>query len=210
MEEGDDVPESTRDGGPAPWPAGTACPLCVAHPVSDATFHFELGELGDHAHPAQGRDAGAGGPKTTGLTALVRCRCCPACRRRVVAVARLRWAALPFVAIGMLAWPLSFASSLPSRLWGIDRLETAMLSTLVCAFVIGVPLVLVDHANRSMRRNLESSWLFRRVKERAPLHADVHAHARAHDGAASRDHWKLLADAPRTAVVIDASEILRG
>lgn len=204
-EEGDVAPQS-RDGAPAPWPAGTACPLCLAHPVTDATFHFELGDphpRAPHEHVHE-RDASASALDPTGIArpALVRGRCCAVCRRRVVTLARLRWGALPFVALGMLAWPLSFASDLPFRLWGIGRLEMAMLSTLLCAFVIGIPLLLVDHANRSMRKNLETSWLFRRVRERL-------LPGRPHD-AASREHWRLHADAPRAVTVVEATDLLRG
>lgn len=210
MEEGELAP-ATRGGvpAPAPWPAGTACPLCLEHPVSDATFHFELGEHEVSPGPPTRHGSlpppavqAARSAVTSGASPLVRCRCCATCHGRVVTLARLRWGALPFVAVGMLAWPLSFASGLPFRLWGIGRLEMAMLATLVCAFVIGVPLFLVDHANRSMRRNLETSWLFRRVRERV-------SPGRPHD-AASREHWRLLARAPASASVVDATELLRG
>lgn len=209
MEEGELAP-TTRAGAPAPWPAGSACPLCLEHPVSDATFHFELGDheasqgtpMRHGSRPPPAAHAPTLTTSAGGASPLVRCRCCATCHGRVVTLARLRWGALPFVAVGMLAWPLSFASGLPFRLWGIGRLEMAMLATLVCAFVIGVPLFLVDHANRSMRRNLETSWLFRRVRERV-------SPGRPHD-AASREHWRLLARAPATAPVIDATELLRG
>jgi hypothetical protein len=190
VEDGDVAP-ARRDGAPAPWPAGTACPLCLVQPVSDATFHFELAEAASPSNAA-----------SSGSPTIVRCRCCGACRRRVVTLVRLRWGALPLVAAGMLAWPLSFASDLPFRLWGIERLEFAMVATLVCAFVVGVPLSVVDHANRWMRRNLETSWLFRRVKEGA-------ARGEPHHGAASRDTWRLLAEAPARATVVEASDLLR-
>ena len=104
----------------------------------------------------------------------------------------------------MLLWPLALVSDLPLRLFGLGRLEGLMLSTLVCAVLVGVPLVLVDRASRTMRRNLEKSWLFRRVHERIgpPLEGVA-----AEPGTA-QEHWRLLADAPASAVVIEASELL--
>lgn len=101
----------------------------------------------------------------------------------------------------MLLWPLALVSDLPLRVFGLGKLEGVMLSTLVCAILVGVPLVLVDRASRSMRRNLEKSWLFRRVQERVGPN-EVAA-------AVPQDHWRLLADAPPSAVVIEAIELLR-
>lgn len=189
IEDGDVAP-APREGTPAPWPAGTACPLCLVGPVSDATFHLEIAA---GAPPGAARRASA-------LT-FVRCRCCGSCRRRVVTLARLRVGALPIVGVGMLVWPLSLATDLPFRLWGIDRIEVAMLSTLVCAVVVGVPLFLLDHANRSMRRNLERSWLFRRVRERV-------SPVPARESVVGRDDWRLLAGAPRGATAVDATELV--
>jgi len=180
-----------RDGAPAPWPAGTACPLCVTGSVSDATFHFEL--------PIP---QGASPPGGIARWMTVRCRCCEDCRGRVVGLRRLRSGALPLVALGMLLWPLALVSDLPLRAFGLGKLEGVMLSTLVCAVLVGVPLVLVDRASRSMRRNLEKSWLFRRVQERVGAIGVAGA-------VAPQEHWRLLADAPASAVVIEAVELLR-
>jgi hypothetical protein len=177
-----------RDGTPAPWPDGTRCPLCLCEDVSAATFHFEI-EKAERAG-----------------VVTVRCRCCDACRRRVVNLGRLRAAVLPLVVLGTVAWPLSVVSSLPMRMLGLDRLGSAMLTTLLCAVLVGVPLVFVDRANRVLRKNLETSWLFRRLRARVQPAASA-PHQSDH---APNDHWKVLADPSSTAVVVEATELLRG
>jgi len=176
-----------RDGSPAPWPDGTRCPLCLAHDVSAAAFHFEIEKA-----------AGAG-------MVTVRCRCCDACRRRVIDLGRLRAAVLPLVVLGTVAWPLSVVSSLPMRMLGLERLESAVLTTLLCALLVGVPLLFVDRANRALRRNLETSWLFRRLRARLQPAASA---AKEPDHAPN-DHWKVLADPPSSAVVVEATDLLR-
>jgi hypothetical protein len=176
-----------RDGTPAPWPDGTRCPLCLAEEVSAATFHFEI-------------EKGAGAGVVT-----VRCRCCDACRRRVMNLGRLRAAVLPLVVLGTVAWPMSVVSSLPMGVLGVSRLESVMLTTLLCAVLVGIPLVFVDRANRSLRKNLETSWLFRRLRARLQPAASA---PQEHDHAPN-DHWKVLADPPSSAVVIEATDLLR-
>ncbi len=174
-----------RDGTPAPWPDGTRCPLCLARDVSSSSFHFEIENTAAERWVT------------------VRCRCCDACRERVRSLGFLRAAVLPFVVLGTVAWPLLMVSSLPMRMLAVSRLESIMLSTLLCAVLAGVPLVFVDRANRSLRRNLESSWLFRRVRAR------VRPVPQLTTGSAPSDHWKVLADAPASAVVIEATDLLR-
>lgn len=182
-----------RDGTPAPWPDGTRCPLCLAHDVTAATFHFEIEKTA-----AEGEGDAPG-------SVTVRARCCEACRQRVLHLGRLRLAVLPIVVLGTLAWPLSIVSTLPMRLLGLERLGTVMVTTLLCALVVGVPLVFLDHANRSLRKNLEASWLFRRVRARIqPLATPSDGQGRV-----PNDPWKVLADPPSSAVVIEATELLR-
>lgn len=181
----DNTAPPRHDAAPAPWPDGTRCPLCLAHDVSSSSFHFEI-------------EKSAAEKWVT-----VRCRCCDECRQRVQSLGFLRMALLPLVVIGTVAWPLLMVSSLPMRLLAMSRLESIMLSTLLCAVLVGVPLVIVDRANRSLRSNLEASWLFRRVRARvrpAPVPTTE---------SAPNDHWKVLADAPPSAVVIEATDLLR-
>jgi hypothetical protein len=169
-----------RDGAPAPWPDGSACPLCLVRDVSAATFHFEIG-------------------KTT-----VRCRCCDECRTRVTGLVRRRTVLFPLVLAGTLAWPLALITDFPMRLLAIGRLEAVMSTTLVCAVLVAVPLVLLDRGNRNLRANLETSWLFRRLRARVPQPATPSGPDAPHD-----DHWKVFADAPASAEVLDAIDLLR-
>ena len=175
-----------RDGTPAPWPDGTRCPLCLAHDVSSSTFAFEIEKAAAERWVT------------------VRCRCCDECRQRVQSLGRLRTVVFPLVVLGTLAWPLSVVSTLPMRLLSLTKLESIMLSTLVCAVVVGFPLILVDRANRSLRKNLETSWLFRRVRARVKPAA-----APTPQGQGPSDHWRVLADPPASAVVIEATDLLR-
>jgi hypothetical protein len=178
-----------RDGTPAPWPDGTRCPLCLAHDVTGATFHFEIEKTGK-----EGESEAAGW-----LT--VRARCCEQCRRRVLHLGQMRLAVLPIVVLGTIAWPLSLVSTLPMRLLGLERLEMLMVTTLLCALVVGVPLVLLDHANRSLRKNLETSWLFRRIRTRVQRAVSKER--------APNDHWRVLPKARESAIVVEATELLR-
>lgn len=177
---------------PAPWPAGTACPLCLHGEISSATFFVEIAGIASDVNEAVLHD---GRRWTT-----VRCRCCDPCQRRIARVAALRLAALPLVAVGMLSWPVSLATDYPLREWGLGRLEVAMISTLLCAIVVGIPLLLVDRAGRATRKNFETSWLFRRMKERVALPASEHL---------DHQNWKLLAVPPSSAHVVEATDLLR-
>jgi hypothetical protein len=181
-----------RDGTPAPWPDGTRCPLCITRDVTASTFHFEIEKTG--------RDGGEG-KATAPRWLTVRARCCDECQSRVHRLGRTRLAVLPVVTLGTLAWPLSILSPLPMRLLGLDRLGAIMMATLLCAVVVGVPLLFVDHANRSLRKNLETSWLFRRIRSRVQKAVPV--------GHVPNDHWRLLSAASTRAVVVDATELLR-
>ena len=113
----------------------------------------------------------------------------------------MRLAVLPVVTLGTVAWPLSILSPWPMRLFGLDRLGTIMMATLLCAVVVGVPLIFVDHANRVLRKNLETSWLFRRIRSRVQKAAS--------EGHVPNDHWRLLSSPSASAVVVDATELLR-
>jgi len=178
-----------RDGTPAPWPDGTRCPLCLAHDVSAATFHFEIEKTGSET------------PGGVARWLTVRARCCDDCRRRVLRLGRVRRAVLPIVALGTVAWPLSIVSTLPMRLLGLDRLGAVMMTTLLCAVLVGAPLVLLDYANRSLRKNLEASWLFRRIRTRVQTAVA--------DGHVPNDNWRLLPSASPSAIVVEATELLR-
>ena len=185
--------ETVEDVGPpegsaaAAWPAGTSCPLCMSCPVSEATFHLEVAKVG----------SGAGGSHQEWRD--VRCRCCDACRARVDATSRLRWTALPLSAIGTVGWVLALVSDAPLRVLGVEKLGVVVLATLLCAFVVGVPLVMLDRANSNVRRTLETSWLLRQVQTRL-------GHV---DGALPPEQWRVVAEAPEGADVIEAAELLR-
>jgi hypothetical protein len=185
-----------RDGSPAAWPDGTRCPLCLAHDVTAAIFHFEIERTSASA------SASSAGAARDARSVTVRCKCCDECRARVVRLARLRWSVLPFVIGGTVAWPVAMVTDLPERLSGLGKVEVVMITTLLCALIAGVPLVLVDLANRSLRKHLEASWLFRRIRLRVQPPGDA-------DDTRPHDHWKVLADAPAAATVVEATELLR-
>lgn len=183
----DDGPIQLSAAGPAPWPAGTTCSLCLANAVSDATFHLEI------AKPGTGESGGHH------QWTIVRCRCCDACRGRIAGLPRLRISALPIVALGTMAWLFALVSPLPMRVFGVGKLEAVMLSTLICAVIVGVPLVLVDRANNGVRRNLETSWLLRRLQARL-----------GHEGGAlSHELWRVTPASADAAAATDATELLR-
>ena len=113
----------------------------------------------------------------------------------------MRLAVLPVVTLGTVAWPLSILSPWPMRAFGLDRLGAIMMATLLCAAVVGIPLIFVDHANRALRKNLESSWLFRRIRTRVQKALP--------EGHLPNDHWRLLSAPAASAVVVDATDLLR-
>jgi hypothetical protein len=191
-----------RDGSPAPWPDGSACPLCLVRDVSGATFHFEIEKSAASSSSGRAAQHGRGGHAAQWTT--VRCRCCDPCRARVAALARRRVVLFPLALLGTLAWPVALATELPMRLFALERLEAVMLTTLVCAVLVAVPLVLLDRGNRALRANLEASWLFRRLRARVQQSA-----APATADAPHGDHWKVFADAPASAEVLEATDLLR-
>jgi hypothetical protein len=178
-----------RDGTPAPWPDGTRCPLCIARDVTASNFHFEIEKTSRE------------GEGTAPRWLTVRARCCDECQRRVHRLGRMRLAALPIVTLGTLAWPLSIVSPWAMRLLGLDRLGAIMMSTLLCAVVVGVPLIFVDQANRALRKNLEASWLFRQIRSRVQKAVP--------EGHVPSEHWRLLSAPSASTVVVDATELLR-
>lgn len=185
-----------RDGSPAPWPDGSACPLCLERDVSSATFHFEIEKTA--ATP------GSGGHAAQWTT--VRCRCCDPCRARVAGLVRRRAVLFPLALLGTFAWPVALATDVPMRWLALERLEAVMLMTLFCACIVAVPLVMLDRSNRAIRKNLEASWLFRRLRARVQQAAAPNARA---PGTPGNDHWKVFADAPASADVLEATDLLR-
>lgn len=187
VESGGDAKD--RDA-PAPWPSGTACPICLAEPVSadaDVVVHFVI------------EAASSVRPHGAHRWVAVRARSCERCRERVVARERTRWAALPFALLGIFAWPAALVSSEPlASAWHVDAVSAIALATLACVVVTGVPLLLVDHAGRATRRTLEASWLFRRVREAVEKPTQAEAPER----------WRLTARAPADAKVLAAEELV--
>lgn len=176
--EGDDVSRSGLGSGSgsaafepraASWPAGTSCPLCLERDVSDrpeAIFYFQLArEIAKGARWLH-----------------VRCRCCDECRLRAESMSRQRKIAAPFVAVGVVAFALSLFADGPFVQLGVE-FPTSIFVGLGIAFVVaGIPLFVVDRANRALRRHLEASWLFRKVK----------GSFTAPDGYISEEQWKVL------------------
>jgi hypothetical protein len=170
--------------------------LCLVRDVSSATFHFEIEKTAAKASTSGHR--GHAAQWTT-----VRCRCCDVCRAQVTSLVRRRALLFPLALVGTFAWPVALATELPMRVLPLGRLEAVMLTTLLCAVVVAVPLVLLDRSNRSLRANLEASWLFRRLRAR------VQQSASSAPSPPANDHWKVLADAPASADVLDATDLLR-
>lgn len=164
-----------EDGGArkASWPAGTSCPLCLERDVSDrpeAIFYFELA-----------RELAKGAPWT-----VVRCRCCDECRLRVEGLATHRKIAAPFVAVGVLAAAAGLFADGPLVKVGFTFPTSIFVGFALAIVIAGIPLYIVDRGNRALRRHLEVSWLFRKVK------ASVTAAEK--DGFMSEDQWKVLPD----------------
>jgi hypothetical protein len=178
---------------PAPWPDGTACPLCLTSSVSAATFLVDI-----PSGAAQTADT-AGKPP---ISTTVRCRCCDECAARVVGLSRRRLLLLPLVALVMLAWPVLCVSEVPMRLLRIEKLEAAFVVTVLSAVLVAGPLVVLDVSSRAVRKNLQSSWLLRQLLARV--------RAQATGGPERPDEWKILAEPARSGTsVVDAPELLR-
>jgi len=165
----------TREGGvrAASWPAGTSCPLCLERDVSDrpeAIFFFQL---------ARQISKGA-------RWLHVRCRCCDECRSSVEAQSRQRKIAAPFIALGIVAAGLSLFSDGPFVKMGIPFPTSIAVGLAIAIVLAGIPLFVIDHGNRTLRKRLEASWLFRKVKGSFV----------AADGFMAEDQWRVLPDVP--------------
>jgi len=175
-----------RADAPAPWPTGTGCPLCAVREVSDAVVHVGIGGAADTGPEP------VAAPRRT----LTRLRTCTPCRARVVTLSRLRALALPLTIGGLVAWPICLKLDGQLARASFTGYGAMVIATVFTLVVAGVPLVLVDRAYRSLRRDLEASWLFGRMLERA--------------GAASRRaDVTIVADAPTGADVVDAATLVR-
>lgn len=162
---------STGEGAAraASWPAGTSCPLCLERDVSDrpeALFYFQL---------ARQISKGA-------RWLHVRCRCCDECRLRVEAQSRQRKIAAPFIALGIVAAGLSLFSDGPFVKVGISFPTSIAFGLAIAIVLAGIPLFVIDHGNRALRKHLEASWLFREVKGSFV----------AADGYMAEDQWRVL------------------
>lgn len=157
----------------ASWPAGTACPLCLERDVShrpEAVFYFQL---------ARQISKGA-------RWLHVRCRCCDECRLRVEAQSRQRKIAAPFIALGLVSAGLSLFSDGPFVKVGIPFPTSIAVGIAIAIVLAGIPLFVIDHGNRALRKHLEGSWLFRKVKGSFV----------AADGYMAEDQWRVLPDLP--------------
>ena len=184
---------------PAPWPDGTACPLCLIGSVSAATFLVEI-----PSGAALTADTAARPPVST----IARCRCCDECAARVVGLSRRRLALLPLVALVMLAWPVLCVSELPMRLLRTDKLEAALVVTVLSAVLVAMPLAVLDMSSRAVRKNFQASWLLRQLLAR--VRAQATGGPERPDDPERPDEWRVLADTARAgAAVVDAPELLR-
>lgn len=157
----------------ASWPAGTSCPLCLERDVSErpeAIFYFQL---------ARQISKGA-------RWLHVRCRCCDECRLSVEAQSRQRKIAAPFIAFGLVAAGLSLFSDGPFVKVGIPFPTSIAVGLAIAIVLAGIPLFVIDHGNRALRKHLESSWLLRKVKGSFV----------AADGFMAEDQWRVLPDLP--------------
>ena len=183
---------SPRGALPAPWPDGPACPICLTGTAGEASFVIAI-----PSGPAQTAET-AGKPLST---TSVRCRSCSACRLRVESLTRRRLVLLPLVALIVVAWGVLSLSDAPSRFLRIDKLDALLAVSILSAAVAALPLLILDRASRAIRKNIEASWLLTQLLARARLKAG---------GDPDRpDEWKVLAEAPHGAAVVDAPDLLR-
>lgn len=186
-----EAPAEAEGAPPAPWPDGPACPLCVAAEVGNATFVIEIPSGAPETAETAGKPL---------ATRTVRCRCCDACRARVVTVERRRAVLLPLVTVAMVAWPVLLVSDAPARVLHTDKLDAGVVVTLLVAILVTVPLVVLDRGSRASRKNLQASWLLRQLLARV--------HSRAEGDPERPDEWKILAEPRKGAAVTDAKELL--
>jgi hypothetical protein len=177
---------------PAPWPDGPTCPICLASPVTSASFVIDI--------PSGIAQTAETAGKPSASTA-VRCRCCDACRARVLTLAQRRVVLLPLVMLVMLAWPVLLVSDAPMRALHVAKLEAGLTVTLLAAALVMVPLLVLDRASRATRKNLQASWLLRQLVARA--------RGGASSGPSQPEEWRVVADAHAGANVVDAPELLR-
>jgi hypothetical protein len=187
-------PEPAAPGAapPAPWPDGPACPLCLTATATSATFVVELPNGATETADTAGKVA---------TSTTVRCRCCDACRARVLGLERRRKIVLPIVMLAMLAWPVLSISELPRRDFHVEKLDAILYATLLTVLVVAMPLLVLDRASRALRKNLDASWLLRQLRARVRSQADA--------GPERPDEWRLLAEARSGAAVVDAPDLLR-
>ncbi len=155
----------------AAWPAGTSCPLCLERDVSEASEAIFWLEIARRLQNGM-------------RSSTVRCRCCSPCRERIVGLAKQRRVAAPFVAIGMMTCVLALFPDGPFVRMGIPHPTSIAVGLFVGFVAAGIPLYLVDRANRTLRSAFEATWLFRRVRE---SFTDK-------DGFLAEEQWKILAD----------------
>jgi hypothetical protein len=164
------------------------CSLCLESPVTMASFIVEIAKSTDGAEPEKASS------KTW-----VRCRSCDACHERVATLPRVRLVALPFVALGTVAWLLSMLSDAPMRVFHVEKLGSIMITTLICALVLSIPLVLVDRASTRAGKTFATSWLLGRL--RAQLGPPT--------ATPGEGWWKVHAEVPPGTAVQDAKDVLR-
>jgi hypothetical protein len=161
------------------WPLGTECPLCAARPVESAEFYLRISKNG-------------GSYSSSSLTA--RGRCCGECRAKLEALGQLRLVALPFVLVGLLAWP--FTMGLDVFGWGVGA--TIATSSIVCAMIAGLPLAMIVRRQRRLRRHLEETSLFLRMRNLVETPR----------GLIVQEHWTLFSKPPgKQEKVLDLAEL---
>ncbi len=187
-----EAPVELPGAAPAPWPDGPACPICLTGTASSATFVIEI--------PSGAAQTAETAGKPLASTS-VRCRSCDACRARVEGLARRRAILLPLAMLVVLAWAVLGMSDATSRFLRLDKLESVLVVTVLCGVLVAAPLLIVDRASRAIRKNLEASWLMTQLLARV--------RAKAGGDPDRPDEWRVLADAPKGAAVVDAPAFLR-
>lgn len=119
----------------------------------------------------------------------VRCRCCDACRDRVVRLGRLRK-----IAVGCLVALLFAVFALPQLVTG------AALAVLigVAALAFASALVVVVTGNRALRTNLEGTPFFETARVRLV----------GPGGLVTQERWTVHADVPAHSPTVDAAQLV--
>lgn len=159
------------------WPTGTTCPLCRVRTVSLATFIFTIAKSKIAMTPGQNEHRWVH----------VRCRCCDACRARVVRLESLRK-----IAVGCLVALLLAVFALTQLVTG------AVVVVAGAALAFASAVVVVAVGNRALRTNLEGTPLFENARVRLV----------GPGGLVTQERWSVRAEVPPRSTIVDAAELV--